>query len=199
MPDVGLFRYVVPSPSVLHVFAHFFERRGVRPRKELHHCRFGSRRCTCRRWASSQRWLRIKTFRHDDVADSAIKLEAQIKTEAGAVGNSSETLKTDCEAAFQTRRFPSDLQMWAIPLPKAPKGALWPATSSFRCLCIGLAPPATRFAPGASRLRTSSSRRTARRSTLRGRRRPAFCHAGHRDRCHGRGGHSSDQNSILAG
>ena len=42
-----------------------------------------------------------KAFKRDDLADSAIRLEAQIKTEAGAVAKSAATLKTDADAAFK--------------------------------------------------------------------------------------------------
>ena len=42
-----------------------------------------------------------KAFKRDDLADSAIKLEAQIKTEAGAVAKTNATLRTDADAAFK--------------------------------------------------------------------------------------------------
>src|SRR6195952_1077560 len=42
-----------------------------------------------------------KAFKRDDLADSAIKLEAQIKSEAGPVSKSSATLRTDADAAFK--------------------------------------------------------------------------------------------------
>ena len=42
-----------------------------------------------------------KAFKRDDLADSAIKLEAQIKSEAGPVAKTSATLKTDADAAFR--------------------------------------------------------------------------------------------------
>ena len=41
-----------------------------------------------------------KTFKRDDLADSAIKLEAEIKKEAGPVAKSTATLKTDADAAY---------------------------------------------------------------------------------------------------
>src|SRR5216683_39157 len=41
-----------------------------------------------------------KAFRRDDLADSAIKLEAQIKSEAGPVAKSGVALRTDADAAF---------------------------------------------------------------------------------------------------
>ncbi|MDB5617410.1 alpha-2-macroglobulin [Tardiphaga sp.] len=42
-----------------------------------------------------------KAFRRDDLADSAIKLEAQIKSEAGPIAKPAATLRTDADAAFK--------------------------------------------------------------------------------------------------
>jgi uncharacterized protein YfaS (alpha-2-macroglobulin family) len=42
-----------------------------------------------------------KAFKRDDLADSAIRLEAQIKTEAGVVNKAVTALKTDTDAAFK--------------------------------------------------------------------------------------------------
>ena len=52
-----------------------------------------------------------KVFKRDDLADSAIKLEAQIKSEAGPVSKSSATLKSDADAAFKRNDFRSGLQI----------------------------------------------------------------------------------------
>lgn len=52
-----------------------------------------------------------KAFKRDDLADSAVKLEAQIKSEAGAVAKSNATLKTDADAAFNRRDFRTGLQI----------------------------------------------------------------------------------------
>ena len=52
-----------------------------------------------------------KAFKRDDLADSAIKLEAQIKSEAGAVSKSPATLKSDADAAFKRNDFRSGLQI----------------------------------------------------------------------------------------
>ena len=38
-----------------------------------------------------------KAFKRDDLADAAIKLEAQIKSESGPVGKSAATLRTDAK------------------------------------------------------------------------------------------------------
>jgi len=52
-----------------------------------------------------------KAFKRDDLADSAVKLEAQIKSEAGAVAKSNATLKTDADAAFKRSDFRTGLQV----------------------------------------------------------------------------------------
>ena len=52
-----------------------------------------------------------KAFRRDDLADSAIKLEAQIKSEAGPVAKSSATLRGDADAAFRRADFRVGLQI----------------------------------------------------------------------------------------
>ena len=52
-----------------------------------------------------------KAFKRDDLADSAIKLEAQIKSEAGPVAKSSATLRTDADTAFKRFDFRTGLQI----------------------------------------------------------------------------------------
>ena len=52
-----------------------------------------------------------KAFKRDDLADSAIKLEAQIKSEAGPVAKTNATLKTDADAAFKRGDFRAGLQI----------------------------------------------------------------------------------------
>ena len=52
-----------------------------------------------------------KAFKRDDLQDSAVKLEAQIKSEAGAVARTSATLKTDADAAFKRSDFRTGLQI----------------------------------------------------------------------------------------
>jgi uncharacterized protein YfaS (alpha-2-macroglobulin family) len=42
-----------------------------------------------------------KAFKRDELADAAVKLEAQIKTEAGVVARPAATLRTDADAAFR--------------------------------------------------------------------------------------------------
>jgi len=52
-----------------------------------------------------------KAFKRDDLADSAIKLEAQIKSEAGVVAKPAATLRTDADTAFRRNDFRSALQI----------------------------------------------------------------------------------------
>jgi uncharacterized protein YfaS (alpha-2-macroglobulin family) len=52
-----------------------------------------------------------KAFRRDELADAAIKLEAQIKSEAGAVNKPVATLKTDVDAALKRNDFRTGLQL----------------------------------------------------------------------------------------
>jgi uncharacterized protein YfaS (alpha-2-macroglobulin family) len=52
-----------------------------------------------------------KALRRDDLADAAIKLEAQIKSEAGPVSKSAATLRNDADAAFRRNDFRSGLQI----------------------------------------------------------------------------------------
>src|SRR3954453_10328436 len=52
-----------------------------------------------------------KGFKRDDLADSAIKLEAQIKSEAGPVTKSAATLRTDADAAFRGGNARAGLQI----------------------------------------------------------------------------------------
>jgi hypothetical protein len=52
-----------------------------------------------------------KAFKRDDLADAAIKLEAQIKSEAGPVSKSGATLRSDADAAFKRNDFRTGLQI----------------------------------------------------------------------------------------
>ena len=52
-----------------------------------------------------------KSFKRDDLADSAIKLEAQIKSEAGVVTKSGSALKLDADAAFKRNDYRTGLQI----------------------------------------------------------------------------------------
>src|SRR5271154_2982081 len=61
-----------------------------------------------------------KAFKRDDLADSAIKLEAQIKSEAGPVAKSGASLRTDADAAFKRSDFRNGLQILGQIAPPAP-------------------------------------------------------------------------------
>src|SRR3569833_1562261 len=52
-----------------------------------------------------------KAFKRDDLADSAIKLEAQIKGEAGPVAKSGASLRTDADAAFRRNDYRTGLSV----------------------------------------------------------------------------------------
>lgn len=52
-----------------------------------------------------------KAFKRDDLADSAVKLEAQIKSEAGPVAKSTAALRTDADTAFKRYDFRTGLQI----------------------------------------------------------------------------------------
>src|SRR3982075_1449534 len=52
-----------------------------------------------------------KAFKRDDLADSAVKLEAQIKSEAGPVAKSAVSLRTDADAAFKRGDYRVGLQI----------------------------------------------------------------------------------------
>jgi alpha-2-macroglobulin len=83
-----------------------------------------------------------KPFKRDDLADSAIKLEAQIKSEAGAVNKSSAALKGDADAALKRNDLRTGLQILGQIATTAPNDSgnwlrlartiflVWPASSS---------------------------------------------------------------------
>ncbi|MDB5627170.1 MAG: alpha-2-macroglobulin-like, partial [Tardiphaga sp.] len=67
-----------------------------------------------------------KAFRRDDLADAAIKLEAQIKTEAGVATRPAATLRTDADAALRRNDVRSALQIMSQIVAAAPEdGSNW--------------------------------------------------------------------------
>src|ERR1700716_1782310 len=62
-----------------------------------------------------------KAFKRDDLADSAVKLEAQIKGEAGPVAKSTATLRTDADAAFKRVDFRTGFQILGQIPPTTPE------------------------------------------------------------------------------
>lgn len=83
-----------------------------------------------------------KAFKRDDLADSAIKLEAQIKSEAGPVAKTNATLKTDADAAFRRNDYRIGLSVLGQIAATTPEDAgnwlrlakvifqIWPKNSS---------------------------------------------------------------------
>ena len=67
-----------------------------------------------------------KAFKRDDLADSAVKLEAQIKSEAGPVTKSTAALRTDADTAFKRFDFRTGLQILGQIAATTPEdGANW--------------------------------------------------------------------------
>ncbi|MDQ8730122.1 alpha-2-macroglobulin [Bradyrhizobium sp. LHD-71] len=67
-----------------------------------------------------------KAFKRDDLADAAIRLEAQIKTEAGAVSKPAQQLRSDADSAFKRNDFRAGLQLLGQVAALAPNdGGNW--------------------------------------------------------------------------
>jgi uncharacterized protein YfaS (alpha-2-macroglobulin family) len=64
-----------------------------------------------------------KPFQRSDLADSAVRLETQIKTEAGQVAKPVATLRSEAEAAFAKRDFRAGMQTLAMVVAVAPREA----------------------------------------------------------------------------
>ncbi|MGY3649390.1 hypothetical protein ACVWW2_004681 [Bradyrhizobium sp. LM4.3] len=64
-----------------------------------------------------------KAFKRDDLADSAIKLEAQIKGEAGPVAKTGASLRTDADAAFRRNDYRTGLLVLGQIAATAPEDA----------------------------------------------------------------------------
>src|SRR4051812_44140628 len=64
-----------------------------------------------------------KPFQRADLADSAVRLEAQIKTESGQVAKPVATLRSEADAAFTRRDFRAGMQTLAQIVAVAPKEA----------------------------------------------------------------------------
>src|SRR5258708_16865941 len=64
-----------------------------------------------------------KPFQRADLADSAVRLDAQIKTESGQVAKPVATLRSEAEAAFAKRDFRAGMQALAQIASVAPKEA----------------------------------------------------------------------------
>src|SRR5579872_6758191 len=89
-----------------------------------------------------------KALRRDDLADSAIKLEAQMRGEAGAINISGAALKADADAAFKRNDYRTGLQILGQLAVTAPDDSanwsrlarmifqIWPANSSERTFLL---------------------------------------------------------------
>ena len=64
-----------------------------------------------------------KPFKNDDLADAAIKLEAQIKEDAGTVAKPLATLRREADAAFAKNDFRGGMQVLAQIVAVAPQDA----------------------------------------------------------------------------
>src|ERR1700761_2837003 len=64
-----------------------------------------------------------KAFKRDDLADAAIKLESQIKSEAGPVTKNAATLRNDADAAFRRNDFRTGMAGLGQITGVAPKAA----------------------------------------------------------------------------
>src|SRR3954463_8316164 len=73
--------------------------------------------------ASCSAFAADKPFQRSDLADSAVRLEAQIKTEAGQVAKPVAALRSEADAAFARRDFRAGMQTLAQIVSIAPKEA----------------------------------------------------------------------------
>src|SRR5258706_9712071 len=64
-----------------------------------------------------------KSFQRDDLADSAVRLEAQIKKDAGAVVKPAATLRREVDAAFQKNDLRGGMQLLGQIVATAPNDA----------------------------------------------------------------------------
>src|SRR5262245_62922916 len=93
-----------------------------------------------------------KQFQRDDLADAAIKLEAQIKADAGQVTKQLATLRREADAAFQRNDFRAGMQILGQIVVVAPNdSANW----------LRLAKTVLQLRPGNDRERTLLLERAA--------------------------------------
>ena len=93
-----------------------------------------------------------KSFKRDDLADAAIKLEAQIKAEAGQVTKPAAALRREADAAFQRNDFRGGIQILGQIVTAAPDdSANW----------LRLAKTVLQLRPGNDRERTTLLERAA--------------------------------------
>ncbi|MEA2977635.1 MAG: alpha-2-macroglobulin, partial [Alphaproteobacteria bacterium] len=67
-----------------------------------------------------------KAFHRDDLADAAVRLEGEIKTEAGRPGKAAAALRQDADAAFERKDFRAGIQLLGQAVAVSPNdGATW--------------------------------------------------------------------------
>ena len=76
-----------------------------------------------------------KSFRRDDLTDAAIKLEAQIKGEAGQVSKPAAALRREVDAAFQRNDSPA-AAINSLPWPQATESPPFITTASSPLLAV---------------------------------------------------------------
>jgi uncharacterized protein YfaS (alpha-2-macroglobulin family) len=107
----SLFRFAALSPSPFRAFLSI-RRRWTAPKESI---MIGLVRaaalCATLALGLVSAQAADKAFKRDDLGDSAIKLEAQIKSEAGPVSKSAATLRTDADAAFKRSDYRVGLQI----------------------------------------------------------------------------------------
>src|SRR5262249_27263364 len=89
-----------------------------------------------------------KPFQRDDLLDAAIKLEAQIKAEAGQVTKPAAALRREADAAFQRNDFRSGMQLLSQIAAVAPQDSgnwlrlsrsilqIWPSNEHERTMLL---------------------------------------------------------------
>ena len=80
-----------------------------------------------------------KAFKRNDLDEAALKLEAQIKSDAGTVTKSADTLRRDADAAFQRSDFRTGMLVLGQFVSVAPADAggwLRLSRSDIRCCSI---------------------------------------------------------------
>ena len=101
--------------------------------------------------ASAAAFAADKPFQRDELADSAIKLEAQIKTEAGSIAKPLATLRRDADAAVERRDFRAATQALALERQLSDLvNAAYGLTPEEVALMWATAPPRMPFSPTSS-------------------------------------------------
>src|SRR5674476_279921 len=73
--------------------------------------------------SSTGAWAADKAFERKDLGEAAIKLEAQIKSDAGTIAKTAATLRRDADAAFQKNDFRTGMTVLGQVVTAAPEDA----------------------------------------------------------------------------